>query len=89
MTPPNNVKHVVNWIGCIALAALIGGSILLYKGFQSGELLIGIAGSMGGALGGMLAMRSTPPTGPGGGVQVEGTVLPSTPVTVTETETKT
>lgn len=84
-TAINNVRHTVNWIGVLAALAMVLGGTLLYKGFQSGELLIGIAGSMGGALAGMIAMRSTPPTGPGGGIQVEGTPTPSRPV-ITEPE---
>jgi membrane protein implicated in regulation of membrane protease activity len=57
MTPADHTRFIVSWIGSIALVCIGVSAFLLYKGFQSGELLVGIASAAAGSLGTMVAMR--------------------------------
>jgi hypothetical protein len=57
MNPTSETKFIVGCITLISLVCAVIGGFLLLKGFQSGELLVGIAGSGGGGLVGMLSMQ--------------------------------
>lgn len=57
MPPQDHTKFIVSTITLIVLVCIGCGTFLFVKGYQSGELLIGIASAGAGALGGMVAMR--------------------------------
>lgn len=55
---------IVKWVGFLSSLAMVLGAVLLYKGYQSGELLVtsgGVAGISGlvGFLGGKLVQKPT------------------------------
>jgi hypothetical protein len=84
---PTHTKYIVGAIVLVVLACIGCGTYLLATGYQSGELLIGIAGAGTGALGGMVATRSQ--THPGTPVEVkapEGKPLETVEVKPTETK---
>jgi hypothetical protein len=57
MNPQDHTRFIVSWLGIIVLSCLGAGTYLFVCGYQSGELLIGIAGAGAGSLGTMVAMR--------------------------------
>ena len=83
MIPPvTHTRYIVGSIVLVVLACIACGTFLLYTGFQSGELLIGIASAGTGALGGMVATRShAQPDTP-----IEVKAPEGKPLKVTETE---
>lgn len=69
MTPQNHTRYIVGCLLIIVLACIGCGTWLFIAGYQSGELLIGIASAGTGALGGMVATR--PQTHPDTPVEVK------------------
>ncbi len=56
------MNHLRFIVGMLTLMALVFGGIggyLLLKGFQSGELFVGIVGSISGGIVGMISMRNS------------------------------
>lgn len=84
-TPPSQLRFALAILGVIAILCIASGTFLLVSGYQSGELFVGIAGSIAGAIAGMLSMNraTTPPTTPSGAIATE--VTNTQPVPVTET----
>lgn len=90
-TPPapgqqSQLRFALAILGIIALACVSAGTYLLATGYQSGELLIGIVGSIAGAIAGMLSMQratATPHTA-SGAVATEIINPPSNPVPTQE-----
>lgn len=75
-------------LGIIAILCVAAGAFLLWKGYQSGELFVGIVGSIAGAIAGMLSMRAPqPPTTASGALATEVTNSTTNPLPVTETPT--
>ena len=81
MIPPNHTRYIVGCLLVIVLACIGCGTWLFIAGYQSGELLIGIASAGTGALGGMVATR--PPAAHPEPVEV--TTPENKPLPVTET----
>ena len=64
MTPaPSQLRFALACLLLIAITCSAIGGFLLLKGFQSGELFVGIVGTIAGAMAGMISMR---PHGAGG-----------------------
>lgn len=60
--PPSNTRFIVAMITLLGLSCTILGALLLYKGFQGGEIFA-VAGT--GAISGLLGMlKNTPPSPP-------------------------
>ncbi len=62
--PSSQLKFALVVLGIIAVLCVGAGTFLLWKGYQSGELFVGIVGSVAGAIAGMLSMRTSPPKDP-------------------------
>lgn len=58
---PNHLRFALAVLGIIAILCVGAGAYLLVKGYQSGELFVGIVGSIAGAIAGMLSMRTQAP----------------------------
>lgn len=65
MNPPDHTKFLASWVGILSVVAMGLGGLLLYKGFQGGELLIGAAISGMGGLVGIIQPRRSMQSGPG------------------------
>lgn len=85
--PPSQLRFALTVLAIIAILCICAGTYLLVTGYQSGELFVGIVGSIAGAIAGMLSMqRATPPkTTESGAIATEVTNQPSNPLPVTET----
>jgi len=69
MTPvPNQLRFALACLLLIAITCSAIGGFLLDQGFQSGELFVGIVGTIAGAMAGMISMR---PHGAGMGEEGE------------------
>lgn len=85
--PPNNqLRFALGILGIIAVLCIGAGTFLLFSGYQSGELFVGIVGSVAGAIAGMLSMRSSnqAKTTESGAIATEVTNTPDKPVQTTE-----
>lgn len=83
MNPPPYADHTRFIVGCILIIVLVClgcGTYLFISGYQSGELMIGIASAGAGSLGTMVAMRRQ-------NNQTEITNSPSNPVPTTNEAT--
>lgn len=85
--PQSQLRFALAILGIITTLCIAAGTFLLVKGYQSGELFVGIAGSSAGAIAGMLSMRQQgTPTTSSGAVATEVTNTGANPVNVTESE---
>ncbi len=86
---PSQLRFALTALTLIAVLCISAGTFLLWKGYQSGELFVGIAGSIAGAIAGMLSMNrgTPPPTTPSGAVATEITNVQPVPVTETDPTT--
>lgn len=87
MTPQNHTRYIVGCLLIIVLACIGCGTWLFIAGYQSGELLIGIASAGTGALGGMVATRPPGPQHSESPVEVKAPE--GEPLEVTETTKET
>lgn len=84
----SQLKFALAILGIVAVLCIAAGAFLLWKGYQSGELFVGIVGSIAGAIAGMLSMRNSHPTTASGAVATEVTNPTTNPVQVTETKSE-
>ncbi|MEP6671705.1 MAG: hypothetical protein ABJF10_21270 [Chthoniobacter sp.] len=85
MNPPNHLRFIVACLTAIALASAVAGGWLLFKGYQSGELFVGIVSTVAGGLVGMISMRGSTPANPPTDTT---TTISSTSIAPVKTETQ-